>query len=717
MPMYELGIHVSTDEVKARRRRKNFALELGEATFNRTGEDGKIDILPLCGGDEYVGEVLPGEWKKGWDTDIDGGSQPFVAKLSGTGELYLLGDADVAGTPGDGWINGHHPIILMDGTEVTVEMEVPISDTGAVADRDIDFRFLLRREKEVDNPLNDENRLLIHAFVDENGLIYFFGKTVNNSWTQLFSGSTYDDTSVQDESADKFTIWRMVFHDGHYGEISPNDARHVHVYLKQADTRNDAESAEENQLSTSPYDISDMYFEIAYPAYMIRTENDTYFEATTEAVSTYLRISYPDHDLRTLLPKASVRELKGESALWDGDPDSGGVRVFDTRHEFEGDCYVQNGLLRIHIDEGGENGFKILYWTGSAWSMPFNQFYIWLPGPSMAVYYTYLEKVVYWSPEKTIIRVKFVDSPGEDDDDFYCICDITLERGKLHFKMAIMELYPPMDYRPVWGVSSGSTPRWGYCGDDLIGDGDLDIEPQNTTMTDNFMLMFDDDGPAVIAFMGCRLEPLYFLNIAVTVLGNALMVPVSYNMTHLKTVEFSVGLIPFALIANLFEEAEDATLGGGASVETDAAASGGDAVMLDAQWESVRYEFTGDTELPQGRYLCMARIRDINLVSGDVGLLAYNATDSNRYISQENETEFFTATATYAFYGMVFDIGEWDGSGDTLNVRVRKELATANEIYVDYFLIIPIGNGQGWPQDQAHAAARLANRERRIFEK
>ena len=71
----------------------------------------------------------------------------------------------------------------------------------------------------------------------------------------------------------------------------------MNVYLKQSDTLANAELATENELDNSPYDISDLAFNVGYPAYKIYTQNATYFGTTYDsadrAESTYLRLNYP----------------------------------------------------------------------------------------------------------------------------------------------------------------------------------------------------------------------------------------------------------------------------------------------------------------------------------------------------------------------------------------------------------------------------------------
>ena len=43
---------------------------------------------------------------------------------------------------------------------------------------------------------------------------------------------------------------------------------------------------------------------------------------------------------------------------------------------------------------------------------------------------------------------------------------------------------------------------------------------------------------------------------------------------------------------------------------------------------------------------------------------------------------------------------------EDISVRVIKVTANANDIFVDYFLIVPIGDGESFPQDLSHSALR-----------
>ena len=77
VPMREVAFPVGAENLEALKRTRPYTIEEDEATFTRTGEDGAEVLLPLFGGDEGVGEVLEGHWKKWWDADFLA-AEPFT---------------------------------------------------------------------------------------------------------------------------------------------------------------------------------------------------------------------------------------------------------------------------------------------------------------------------------------------------------------------------------------------------------------------------------------------------------------------------------------------------------------------------------------------------------------------------------------------------------------------------------------------------------------
>jgi len=692
---------------------EKYSVTLDTDTFDRAGEDGDIPVLPLNGGDEFVGEALEGQWHKGWDADI---TTP-TATISG-GVLRMTGVATVLGVTGNVWVNSFHVIPLLDKLEITVSMEVPVDDTGATANRDITFDFTLKQDKDEGAPSMSNNYVRFRTEVDENGLILRIQKNINGGGAvTLASGFDYTMDTTRSTGNLEATIWRLVFN-GKPGTPSAT----MSVYLKQADTLANAESATEHEVTGSPFDISDLAFVIGYPCYEIRTQHATYFGATYDsanrAASTYLRVNYDNSPFKIHYDFTPADYGEGDVELWDGDPDSGGVRVYDEDHEFANDPYLQNGLIRIQIDEGAQTGVRLYWWSGAAWvlatlttGVPRHFFHLQTDDKQLS--YSYLVSIEYLSPEKINLKIKWVDT-ATNNDDYYVISVISLTRGKYDFTNTPLLASPIQEISYLHYLAPSS--RFGYAGNNAIGDDDLNIHGANTTLTDDFTILFDDDGAAVLMGISPNKKPDGATTRFYVYDGRAVTIEQFKNTTFLDTV-FTVYLSPFSNVSNLFEEAEDATLGGGATAVADAGASGGQAALLDAQTEYVRYDFTAGTDLPSGRYLAVVRVRDTNQVADDVELKITNFTDAEQR-GERGEPVNFQAAAAYAYYSEFFDITDADATGtDAMRITVTKDQAAANDIYVDYILIIPIGDGYNLPQDLAHSSLRGVTQLPRLCER
>ena len=172
-----------------------------------------------------------------------------------------------------------------------------------------------------------------------------------------------------------------------------------------------------------------------------------------------------------------------------------------------------------------------------------------------------------------------------------------------------------------------------------------------------------------------------------------------------------ISITPFSKVSNLFKEAEDATLGGGATIDTTQTDDSGDSVVLDESGEYVEYSLVAGSDLPFGRYLCFYRIKDSNQVADDVQLEVISAGD---FLNEENDVVYKTASSSFAYYGLIFDIPE-DKNGETVYIRCKKHTTDPNTIYIDYILIVPITDGESLPQDLAHNAMRTFTKRYKVY--
>ena len=550
MPAHMMGLPVSATAPKIVYKSEDYSLLLDTDTFDRAGEDGDIPIIPLCGGDKFVGEALEGEWRKGWSANIS----TFTATID-SGILHMTGVAKVAGTSGWGCINGHHPIPMLDELEVTVSMEVPVDDTGITANRDIEFEFYIKQDKDETDPFGDDNYLVVYTNVSDLGLRLYIKKKVGGVLSTIASGQDYTmagDRGVGDLEA---TIWRLI-PNGKPGTVGAT----LSVYLRQSDTLANAETATEHEVTGSPFDISDLAFNVGYPCYAIWTENTTYFgtayDSADRAASGYLRVKYPP-SFRTPYDFVDANYGEGSVELWDGDPAvAASSRVYDEDHPFTNDPYLQNGLLRLHIDGGVQYGLKLYGYYGAAWGMPADQIRFYLPDDAKALEHPFLEKVVQVTTEKIIVDVKMCDD-NTNDDDYFLKIRLTLTRGSRVLKMTMRETYPVQTLR-VWYYDS-TVIRFGYVGDDEIGDDDMATDGENSTLTDNFLVALDDAGETCLSGMFTDEKPTAAPAEFQAIDGGDLkLYDIAAGDVLTTTIWFYI--TPFSLVANLFEEAEDATI-------------------------------------------------------------------------------------------------------------------------------------------------------------
>jgi len=390
------------------------------------------------------------------------------------------------------------------------------------------------------------------------------------------------------------------------------------------------------------------------------------------------------------------------------------ARVFDLDHNFEGDVVFENTLLRLWIDEAVQYGLKVYGYLSAAWVQPLDRLYFVLTTDSKNLEYPFLKSINAVSPDKTEIKIRMRDT-ATIDEDYYMDLTLILKRGDYHFKISIDKVFPEQDVR-TWFLNS-TTLRFGFVSDaetNGIGDDDVSITADNTTLSDNFLVSFDDDGTAVLAFMVTDEQPAGGNARFESSDGGDLAIE-DIDSTELSITNVYIGLVPFSLITNLYDRAENGVGGGADTVDQGGAV--GVVARLNAQNEYTDYTITAGTNLPAGRYIVLFRAYDDNQIASDFQMSVYNTNDSE-YRNQENADVHTTLTGSYAFYQLIFDILQEDVEDtDSIRIRALKDTATANVIYVHYFLVVPVGDGESFPKDLAGATLRTFKQIRDINER
>jgi len=377
-------------------------------------------------------------------------------------------------------------------------------------------------------------------------------------------------------------------------------------------------------------------------------------------------------------------------------------RVYSEDHNFIGNCVIENGLVRLYIDDSVENGLMLYYWNGKEWSQPLDTIKVYQDVDIKDFSYPFFKQLIQIDKaERLELRIRLCDSVTESNS-YYTDLYITLRRGMHHVRFTIDGVLPAQPIRFIYGDATYL--RWAFCGDadtEGVGDYDLTLTVTNNTLTDNFMMKFDDAGQTVIGYMATNEKPAAGSTAFESSGGEELSLR-SIAIADFEDTEVYVGLTPYPHVSSLFVEGESATHNGTNVV--DATCSNGMMVELDAQDEYTYHLLTGINEISVGRYRFIARLKDTNQIADDVEMWVYNQDDSE-YINVERDIVTFTATSGYTFYSIVFYVSDVD-SGDALRFYVNKGTGTANTLKVDYLLIVPISDGRSLVQDIAHNEMR-----------
>lgn len=389
----------------------------------------------------------------------------------------------------------------------------------------------------------------------------------------------------------------------------------------------------------------------------------------------------------------------GDVLLWDVDADS---RVYHWDHEFVNHVDMVNGLikLRIHNDDGYV--YLYGYTSGDYLSIGKFRFRYYLTEESTLLN---SENASSWSykirevgPDRVVIRMYH-------DFDNYGVSgavDIILQKGHRHvlfdFSMngsrittCAAGLLSLLDYRFIFAAQ----PRGDISLSFFDAEFDSTANILSTRLEDNFIIAFEEStGRDILMGLFCTDDPtLAFDSDNVAPFGQE-ATSTEFNIIKAYTEKRQCGFILTQFDTSLmFQESEDATLGGSATTTGDGSASNGNVVVLDASGESVYYSVTG---LEPGAYTAYFRLKRVS--TGTVVIDVYNSSDA---IILGTRT-VVDPDATFADVSVDFFI-DGDDDGDTIQIRATWSAGT---IHVDYQGFIPLVDSKNFTGDIAHQALR-----------
>jgi len=302
---------------------------------------------------------------------------------------------------------------------------------------------------------------------------------------------------------------------------------------------------------------------------------------------------------------------RGEIIVWDtmgSDDEDDWVRVYDPSHKFVGDCVVENGLIRIWIHDGVSYGFDCYLWNGDSWSKDLDVVKFYTTGKELR--YPFFKGLKNVSTDQAKLEVKFVDT-SVDDADYFIEAEVTLKRGQYNFELNITNVYPADSWTfGYFELSSLGIYRFGYAGDNEIGDNNLSVSARNSVMSDNFALIFDPNLNDVLVCCSAIEKPS---NQKEVYSGRAIRF-FYYSNSDLP-MKGHLCIVPFSKVANLFKEAEDETLSSGAQINKFA-----DDFSVDSSGQYTAVQGTVDTD-----WVWDTSNGELDHPTSSVGLLILNA--------------------------------------------------------------------------------------------
>jgi len=264
-------------------------------------------------------------------------------------------------------------------------------------------------------------------------------------------------------------------------------------------------------------------------------------------------VTYPDFKVVYDLDDSDYQSgNRGEVIVWDtmGSSDEDDwVRVFDPSHKFVGDCVVENGLIRIRIYDSELCGFKLYFWNGSSWSLELKEVRFTLG--TTVLKYPFFKELKSISTDEVKLKVKFADS-SVDDVDYFAEVEVTLKRGQYSCELKVTNVFPIRNWQfGYFEVGPLGAYRFGYAGDDEVGDNDLSVHARNSVMSDNFALIFDPDQHDVVVCCFAAEKP----STAKHVYSGRAIRFYPYSSSDLPMRGYS-SIVSYCRVSDLFMEAE-----------------------------------------------------------------------------------------------------------------------------------------------------------------
>ena len=384
----------------------------------------------------------------------------------------------------------------------------------------------------------------------------------------------------------------------------------------------------------------------------------------------------------------------GEVVVWDECDGASWKRVHSTDHDFEGDCVIDNGLIRLHIKEGATEVSHLFVYRSGDWQ---NVGEVRAQDTSGSLSYIELSHIDTLNPDKVVATVWF------NDGTTYKEVEITLKRGAYLMRFKTTDALDNIRIRGIAGE------RYAFVEGDTVVDAweEASSTWKDGSNTDNYAVLFAANNTQLIV-LGSTENTIQ----AYADAGSDLMTAVASQLAAGSSC--FLGAVPFAY--TLQHECEDMTKSGTWTDVADSGASAGYYTKSSTAGDNVRTDITWGTQLPQGHYYVAVRAKvDATGDTNGLRLTIYNTTDS-RYMLESGNYEYFTPTTSWAWYTSgLFEVQQVD-EGDAGWIRYDLQ-GTTHEYHLDEYVIIPVSNGNYLPRDLAHQALVSQHLKRELVQR
>ena len=341
---------------------------------------------------------------------------------------------------------------------------------------------------------------------------------------------------------------------------STNQWYHIAVVYDHA-TENKIKIYINGTLSGTPADMTSDISTSTNPLFLGVWQGEANFlEGILDEVLIFNR-ALSEAEIQTLYNGGTVTDgLVGEWKF-DGGNDRGEVKVYDTRgssdeddwvrvydpsHKFVGDCVIENGLIRFRVSEATYQGATLSIYNGEWQGVSALNFVLRSPSTKV-VNYPFLQSIEYLSTEEARVKIRIRDSSVADEDHFIDV-KVIVKRGRYSTELKLLRTSGNSDC--FFGNHMIFTASWAYSGDGKIEDKSLGVSGDNTSMSDNFIVAFDETTQLLYITSAQKKPDMCFETSLDNYVGFN-----DFTTSHRDSNVLS-GAVPFNKVANLFMEAE-----------------------------------------------------------------------------------------------------------------------------------------------------------------